>query len=123
MIYCDTCGWVPEKEENLPVMLPTDVEFTGKGESPLTTSKEFAQAVCPVCGRPAKREMDTMDTFSILHGIFSDTATLRMTRAPFDPKKAAYWMNVDQYIGGVEHAILHLMYSRFFRWPSTTWAW
>ena len=115
MIYCDTCGWVPEKEENLPVMLPTDVEFTGKGESPLTTSKEFAQAVCPVCGRPAKREMDTMDTFLDSSWYFLRYCDPKNDKAPFDPKKAAYWMNVDQYIGGVEHAILHLMYSRFFQ--------
>ena len=106
MIYCEECGWVPEKEENLPVLLPTDVEFTGKGESPLATSKTFRDTVCPVCGRPAKRELDTMDTF-----LDSSWYFLRYC----DPKKAEYWMDVDQYIGGVEHAILHLMYSRFFQ--------
>ncbi len=63
MIYCDDCGWVPEKEENLPVLLPADVEFTGKGESPLATSKTFVNTTCPVCGKPARRELDTMDTF------------------------------------------------------------
>ena len=115
MIYCDTCGWVPEKEENLPVMLPTDVEFTGKGESPLTTSKTFADVKCPVCGRPARREMDTMDTFLDSSLYFLRYCDPKNDKAPFDPKKAAYWMNVDQYIGGVEHAILHLMYARFFQ--------
>ena len=115
MIYCDTCGWVPEKEENLPVMLPTDVEFTGKGESPLTTSKTFADVKCPVCGRPARREMDTMDTFLDSSWYFLRYCDPKNDKAPFDPKKAAYWMNVDQYIGGVEHAILHLMYARFFQ--------
>ena len=115
MIYCEDCGWVPEKEENLPVLLPTDVEFTGKGESPLTTSKVFAQAVCPKCGKPAKREMDTMDTFLDSSWYFLRYCDPKNTEAPFDSAKANYWMNVDQYIGGVEHAILHLMYSRFFQ--------
>ena len=115
MIYCEDCGWVPEKEENLPVLLPTDVEFTGKGESPLTTSKVFAHAVCPKCGKPAKREMDTMDTFLDSSWYFLRYCDPKNTEAPFDPAKANYWMSVDQYIGGVEHAILHLMYSRFFQ--------
>ena len=115
MIYCDSCGWVPEKEENLPVLLPTDVEFTGKGESPLTTSKTFAHVNCPVCGKPARREMDTMDTFLDSSWYFLRYCDPKNDKAPFDPKKAAYWMNVDQYIGGVEHAILHLMYARFFQ--------
>ena len=115
MIYCEDCGWVPEKEENLPVMLPTDVEFTGKGESPLTTSKTFGDTVCPICGKPAKREMDTMDTFLDSSWYFLRYCDPKNDKAPFDPKKAEYWMNVDQYIGGVEHAILHLMYARFFQ--------
>lgn len=115
MIYCDDCGWVPEDEKNLPVMLPTDVEFTGKGESPLTTSKTFADAKCPVCGKPAKRETDTMDTFLDSSWYFLRYCDPKNDMAPFDPKRAAYWMNVDQYIGGVEHAILHLMYARFFQ--------
>ena len=114
-IYCEDCGWVPEKEENLPVMLPTDVEFTGKGESPLTTSKTFGDTVCPICGKPAKREMDTMDTFLDSSWYFLRYCDPKNDKAPFDPKKAEYWMNVDQYIGGVEHAILHLMYARFFQ--------
>ena len=115
MIYCEDCGWVPEKEENLPVLLPTDVEFTGKGESPLTTSKVFADVVCPKCGKPAKRETDTMDTFLDSSWYFLRYCDPKNTEAPFDSAKANYWMNVDHYIGGVEHAILHLMYSRFFQ--------
>ena len=115
MIYCDSCGWVPEKEENLPVMLPTDVEFTGKGESPLATSKTFRDTVCPVCGKPAKRELDTMDTFLDSSWYFLRYCDAENKDAPFDKEKIDYWMNVDQYIGGVEHAILHLMYARFFR--------
>ncbi len=115
MIHCDACGWVPEKEENLPVMLPTDVEFTGKGESPLATSKTFVDTVCPVCGKPAKRELDTMDTFLDSSWYFLRYCDARNDDVIFDQEKVDYWMNVDQYIGGVEHAILHLMYARFFQ--------
>ena len=115
MIHCDCCGWVPEKEENLPVMLPTDVEFTGKGESPLTTSKTFVDTVCPVCGKPAKREIDTMDTFLDSSWYFLRYCDARNKEEAFSKEKTDYWMNVDQYIGGVEHAILHLMYARFFQ--------
>ena len=114
MIYCEDCGWVPEKEENLPVLLPEDVEFTGKGESPLATSKNFQNTVCPKCGKAAKRELDTMDTFVDSSWYFLRYADAKNENAPFDKKKADYWMAVDQYIGGVEHAILHLLYSRFF---------
>ena len=115
MIWCDECGWVPEKEENLPVLLPTDVEFTGKGESPITTSKTFVDTACPCCGRPAKREVDTMDTFVDSSWYFLRYCDPHNDKAPFSREKADYWMNVDQYIGGVEHAILHLMYARFFQ--------
>ncbi len=115
MIHCDACGWVPEKEENLPVMLPTDVEFTGKGESPLATSKTFIDTVCPVCGKPAKRELDTMDTFLDSSWYFLRYCDARNDEAVFDKDKVDYWMDVDQYIGGVEHAIMHLMYARFFQ--------
>ena len=115
MIYCEECGWVPEKEENLPVMLPTDVEFTGRGESPLTTSKTFAECTCPKCGKKASREMDTMDTFLDSSWYFLRYCDPKNEDAIFDKEKADYWMNVDQYIGGVEHAILHLMYARFFQ--------
>ncbi len=115
MIYCDDCGWVPEKEENLPVLLPTDVEFTGKGASPLTTSKSFAQCSCPRCGKKAAREMDTMDTFLDSSWYFLRYCDAKNDKAAFDKEKVDYWMNVDQYVGGVEHAILHLMYARFFQ--------
>ncbi|MCL1981462.1 MAG: class I tRNA ligase family protein, partial [Clostridiales bacterium] len=115
MVYCDSCGWVPEKEERLPVMLPTDVEFTGKGESPLATSKTFAKTACPKCGRSATREMDTMDTFLDSSWYFLRYCDARNEDQVFDKGKEQYWMNVDQYIGGVEHAILHLLYARFFQ--------
>ncbi len=115
MIYCEHCGWVPEKEENLPVKLPTDVEFTGKGESPLATSATFRDTTCPVCGAPAKRELDTMDTFLDSSWYFLRYTDPKNAEMPFSKEKANYWMNVDQYIGGVEHAILHLMYARFFQ--------
>ena len=115
MIYCDDCGWVPEKEENLPVVLPTDVEFTGKGESPLTTSKNFAECTCPKCGKKARREMDTMDTFLDSSWYFLRYCDANNDKEAFSREKTDYWMNVDQYIGGVEHAILHLMYARFFQ--------
>ena len=114
MIYCEDCGWQPEKEENLPVMLPTDVEFTGKGESPITTSKTFVNTVCPCCGKPAKREVDTMDTFLDSSWYFLRYCDAHNDKEAFAKDKVDYWMNVDQYIGGVEHAILHLMYARFF---------
>jgi leucyl-tRNA synthetase len=115
MIWCDDCGWVPEKEENLPVLLPTDVEFTGKGESPLSTSKNFMKTTCPTCGKEATREIDTMDTFLDSSWYFLRYCDARNTKEAFSFEKVKYWMSVDQYIGGVEHAILHLMYSRFFQ--------
>lgn len=115
MIHCDDCGWVPEKEENLPVLLPADVQFTGKGESPLATSKTFVNTTCPVCGKPARRELDTMDTFLDSSWYFLRYCDPKNTEVPFSKEKVDYWMNVDQYIGGVEHAILHLMYARFFQ--------
>ena len=115
MIWCDDCGWVPEKDENLPVLLPTDVEFTGKGESPLSTSKNFMKTTCPTCGKEATREIDTMDTFLDSSWYFLRYCDARNTKEAFGFDKVKYWMSVDQYIGGVEHAILHLMYSRFFQ--------
>ena len=107
-------SWVPEKEENLPVLLPEDVEFTGKGESPLTTSKSFVECSCPKCGGKARRETDTMDTFLDSSWYFLRFCDPHNDEKIFEKKKVDYWMNVDQYIGGVEHAILHLMYARFF---------
>ena len=115
MIWCEKCGWVPEDEHNLPVLLPTDVEFTGKGDSPLTTSKTFRACKCPKCGGDAEREIDTMDTFLDSSWYFLRYCDAHNEETAFDKKKVDYWMNVDQYIGGVEHAILHLMYARFFQ--------
>jgi leucyl-tRNA synthetase len=114
MVHCPVCGWVPEKEENLPVLLPTDVEFTGKGESPLTTSRSYKETACPVCGEPAEREIDTMDTFLDSSWYFLRYTDAKNGKAVFGKDAARYWMAVDQYIGGVEHAILHLLYARFF---------
>lgn len=113
-IYCDKCGVVPVKEEDLPILLPTDVEFKPGGESPLKTSKTFLNTTCPECGGPAKRETDTMDTFVDSSWYFLRYCDPQNSEAPFTKAKVDYWMNVDQYIGGVEHAILHLMYARFF---------
>lgn len=115
MVYCEDCGWVPEKEENLPIRLPKDVRFTGRGESPLTTSAGFMKCSCPRCGRPARREVDTMDTFLDSSWYFLRYCDAHNDKEPFSRDRTDYWMNVDQYIGGVEHAILHLMYARFFQ--------
>jgi len=114
MIYCEKCGWVPEAEENLPVLLPTDVVFLGKGESPLTTSETFRNTACPLCGAPAQREVDTMDTFLDSSWYFLRYTDAHNEKNIFDEEKVNKWMPVDQYIGGVEHAILHLLYARFF---------
>lgn len=115
MINCPSCGWVPEKEENLPVVLPKDVKFTGEGESPITTSETFVKTTCPCCGKEATREVDTMDTFLDSSWYFLRYCDAKNDDEIFSKEKADYWMNVDQYIGGVEHAILHLMYARFFQ--------
>ena len=114
ILYCSQCGAVPIPDEDLPVLLPRDVEFRPTGESPLKTSSTFDKAVCPVCGGAAHREMDTMDTFVCSSWYFLRFCDPRNTEKAFDREKADYWMSVDQYIGGVEHAILHLMYARFF---------
>ena len=114
VIYCDDCGTVPVPESELPVMLPTDVEFTGLGKSPLTTSKTFLNAPCPKCGKMGRRETDTMDTFVCSSWYYMRYCDPKNDKMPFSKDKLKYWMGVDQYIGGVEHAILHLLYSRFF---------
>jgi leucine--tRNA ligase len=114
MIYCDDCGIVPVDEKDLPVLLPTDVEFTGKGESPLASSKTFTQCTCPKCGKPARREVDTMDTFVDSSWYYMRYADNENEEAPFDADVVNNWLPVDQYIGGVEHAILHLLYARWF---------
>ena len=114
VVYCDDCGIVPVDKKDLPVLLPTDVEFTGKGESPLTTSKEFATTACPCCGKEARREVDTMDTFVDSSWYFLRYIDPKNTDEPFSKEMVNKWMPVDQYIGGVEHAIMHLLYSRFF---------
>lgn len=113
IIYCDRCGIVPVNEEDLPVILPQDVRFTGKGGSPLLDSEEFLRALCPRCGNIGRRETDTMDTFVDSSWYFIRYASKKDEEA-LDREKISYWMPVDQYIGGVEHAVLHLLYSRFF---------
>jgi len=114
IIYCEKCGAVPVPESQLPVKLPMDVEFTGKGLSPLVESKSFQETICPKCGGKARRETDTMDTFVDSSWYFLRYCSPKYEKAPFDKKAAAYWMSVDQYIGGIEHAVLHLLYARFF---------
>ncbi len=113
MIYCDQCGTVPVPDEQLPVELPADVVFKA-GENPLTTSQSFVNATCPQCGGKARRETDTMDTFMCSSWYYLRYCDPRNTEKAFEEKTTAKWMNVDQYVGGVEHAILHLLYSRFF---------
>jgi leucyl-tRNA synthetase len=114
IIYCERCGAVPVPERDLPVVLPPDVEVTGMGESPLVGAKEFVEARCPKCGGAGRRDTDTMDTFVESSWYFDRFACPDYHQGPLDKKRVDYWMPVDQYIGGIEHAILHLLYSRFF---------
>ena len=114
IIYCDRCGTVPVPEKDLPVVLPFNVEITGTGESPLAGLKEFVETRCPRCDGPGRRETDTMDTFVESSWYFDRFACADYDKGPLDRKRVDYWMPVDQYIGGIEHAILHLLYSRFF---------
>ena len=114
VVYCDKCGIVPEKEENLPVMLPEDVDFSVVGKSPITTSKTFAETTCPVCGGKARREMDTMDTFVCSSWYYLRYSDAKNSQMPFSKELVDKWLPVNQYVGGIEHAILHLLYSRFF---------
>ena len=114
VVYCEKCGEQLVPEEELPVRLPEDVKFESGAVSPMATSEAFMNAKCPKCGGPARRETDTMDTFIDSSWYFLRYTDALNDKAPFDSKIANYWMNVDQYIGGIEHAILHLLYSRFF---------
>jgi leucyl-tRNA synthetase len=114
IVYCPTCGTVPEKLENLPVVLPQNVQITGKGGSPLADVPSFVNAPCPRCGGPGRRETDTMDTFVESSWYFLRYCSPRFTGGMADPAAVHYWMPVDQYIGGIEHAILHLLYARFY---------
>ena len=114
LINCDKCGMVPEREENLPVLLPEIDDYKNTNESPLAKSEEFINTNCPECGIEAKRETDTMDTFVDSSWYFLRFVDPSNEEMPFDANKVNNWLPVDQYIGGVEHAILHLLYSRFF---------
>ncbi len=114
IIYCDSCGAVPVPEEDLPVTLPLDVKLTGEGGSPLARHQEFLQVNCPKCGKPARRESDTFDTFVESSWYFARYTCPDYTDGPLDKKVANYWLPVDQYIGGIEHAVMHLLYARFY---------
>lgn len=112
-VKCEKCGYVPVPYGELPVVLPKDVKFTGRG-NPLETNDEFLKTKCPKCGRDARRETDTMDTFFDSSWYYARYTSPKNDNSPFDNKESRYWLDVDQYIGGVEHAILHLLYARFF---------
>lgn len=114
IVYCKTCGAVPEKYENLPVELPESAPFTGEGDSPLTKVPEFYETKCPNCNEPARRETDTMDTFVDSTWYYFRYIDPYNNSLPFEPEIAAYWTPVDQYIGGVDHAVMHLLYTRFW---------
>ncbi|HEY3308321.1 MAG TPA: leucine--tRNA ligase [Desulfuromonadaceae bacterium] len=114
IVYCDTCGVVPVPDQDLPVQLPMDVEFTGEGGSPLAKLDSFISCTCPRCNQPARRETDTMDTFVQSSWYFLRYCCPDAQDTPLDRKRVDYWMSVDQYIGGIEHAVLHLLYARFF---------
>ena len=113
MIYCEKCGVVPEDEKNLPILLPDDAKFTGEG-NPIETSKSFVETTCPICGGKARRETDTLDTFFDSSWYYLRYFSPDNDDDPFEKEATKYWMPVDKYIGGIEHAILHLMYARFF---------
>jgi leucyl-tRNA synthetase len=114
VLYCDTCGTVPVPEKDLPVVLPLDIPIDwSKGGNPLNRADRFINVSCPLCGKPAKRETDTMDTFIDSSWYFSRYCDPRNTNRLVDPQKNNYWLPVDQYIGGIEHAVMHLLYARF----------
>jgi len=114
VVYCSKDGMVPVPDKDLPVLLPPNPKLTGEGESPLASTPEFVNTTCPKCGGPAKREADTMDTFVDSSWYFYRYADAHNDKAPFGSAKVAYWFPIDQYIGGITHAILHLLYSRFW---------
>jgi leucyl-tRNA synthetase len=114
IIYCDKCGVVPVPEKDLPVMLPDRADFSGTGESPLAGVEEFVNTACPKCGEAARRETDTMDTFVDSSWYFFRYSDPHNDRQPFDQEKVAYWTPVSQYIGGIDHAVMHLLYTRFW---------
>ena len=114
VIYCDACGTLPVPEKDLPVALPLDIAFTGDGGSPLAKVDSFVQVNCPLCGSAARRETDTMDTFVESSWYFLRYCCPDYIEGALDKEKVSYWMSVDQYIGGIEHAVLHLLYARFF---------
>jgi leucyl-tRNA synthetase len=114
VLYCDKDGLVPEAEKNLPVVLPRDVQLSGKRGSPLAEVASFVNATCPKCGGPARRETDTMDTFVESSWYFLRYCSPTYDKGMFERSAAEYWMPVDQYIGGIEHAVLHLLYARFY---------
>src|SRR5437660_207617 len=114
VVYCATDGVVPVPDSDLPVILPEKVKLTGEGGSPLAATPEFVNTTCPKCGGPARRETDTMDTFVDSSWYFYRYSDPRNEKAPYDSAKVAYWFPIDQYIGGITHAILHLLYSRFW---------
>ena len=114
VVYCEKCGIQPVPEDQLPVLLPKDVDFSVVGKSPITTSKSFVETTCPCCGGPARRETDTMDTFVCSSWYYLRYSDARNDKMPFAKDKVNKWLPVDQYVGGIEHAILHLLYSRFF---------
>ena len=114
VVYCDKCGIQPVPEDQLPVLLPKDVDFKVVGKSPILTSPTFTETTCPVCGGKARRETDTMDTFICSSWYYMRFADAKNSEKPFDKKLVDKWLPVDQYVGGIEHAILHLLYSRFF---------
>ena len=114
VLYCDKCGMVPVPYDDLPVLLPKTAEFSGRGDSPLGQIPEFVNTTCPECGGPARRETDTMDTFVDSSWYFYRFCDPHNEQLPFDPETVGYWGPVDFYVGGIEHAILHLIYSRFF---------